>query len=52
MDTRTITLPGKQVRQAKLAAWAEANDVRIVAQVRRLPSEPGTFTVVVGVEPR
>jgi hypothetical protein len=52
MEIRTVTLVGKQIRQAKLAAWAEANGVRIVRQIRRLPSEYGTFTVEVGVEPR
>jgi len=52
MDTevRTVTLPGRQVRSAKLKVWAEAEGVRIVENIRRLESEPGTFTVMVRVQ--
>lgn len=48
-QVRTVTLPGKQVRYAKVEAWAEAEGVRIVRRVRRLPSDPGTWSVEVEV---
>jgi hypothetical protein len=49
-DIRIVTLPGQQVRQTKLEAWAQAEGVRIVRQIKLVGRSP--LQVQVEVVPR